>query len=241
MHSVSILSVLLLLLSAVSCASAVANVSVDVVCTSSSPSSCEIFPSKWAARVPDDTAKLASAWFSDSYAETGWAHLEVAAFPAGHIHASAIDSLQAYAAGLAEGYLTGVKVSQHFTNTYASYWGEGPVPQPFVDYIETNLAYMRKQSEALGSSDSFWQQVGLILTQMQGILDGSNLALAGTKLQTLSFFDLMVSNIGEECNRSARVCRTLTVHTDLQMPKSVTSCPLSCHTSGISSCPATWT
>jgi len=44
---------------------------------------------------------------------------------------------------------------------------------------------------------------------MQGILDGSNLALAGTKLQTLSFFDLMVSNIGEECNRSARVCRTL--------------------------------
>jgi hypothetical protein len=208
MHSVSMLSVLLLLLSAVSCASAVQNVSVDVVCTSSSPSSCEIFPSEWAARVPDDTAKLASAWFSDSYAETGWAQLEVAAFPAGHIHASAIDSLQAYAAGLAEGYLTGVKVSQHFTNTYASYWGKGPAPQPFVDYIETNLAYMRKQAEALGSSDSFWQHVGLILTQMEGILDGSNLALAGTKLQTLSFFDLMVSNIGEECNRSARVCRT---------------------------------
>ena len=196
MHSVSMPSMLILLLSAVSCVTAVENVSVDVVCTSSSPSSCEIFPSKWGARVPGDTGKLASAWFSDSYAETGWAHLEVASFPSERVHSSAIDSMQAYAAGLAEGFLTGVKVSQHFTNTYASYWGKGPVPQPFVDYIETNLAYMRKQSEALGSSDSFWQQVGLILTQMQGLLDGSNRALAGTKLQTLSFFDLMVSNIG---------------------------------------------
>lgn len=192
------LSVLLFLICTVSWASAVTNASVDVVCATSSPSSCQVVPSQLGARASANNGQLASAWLSDSYNETGWAHLEIAAFQAVHIHSAAIDNLQAYAAGLAEGYLTGVKVSQHSTNTFASYWGTGLPPQPFVDYIETNLAYMRKQADSLGPSDAFWHQVGLILTQMQGVLDGSNMKLAESKMQKLSFFDIMISNIDAE-------------------------------------------
>jgi hypothetical protein len=148
--------------------------------------------------------QLASAWFSDSYNETGWAHLEIASFQAASILSEDIDSLQAYAAGLAEGYLTGVKVSQHSTNTFASYWGKGLPPQPFVDYIETNLAYMRKRCDLFGQRDSFWHQVGLVITQMQGILDGSNMALVEAKMKKLTFFDIMISNIGNLCYLALR-------------------------------------
>jgi hypothetical protein len=200
MTAFGVLSVLLLLICTVSWASAVTNASVDVVCSTSSPSSCQVVPSVQGARAFANNGQLASAWLSDSYNETGWAHLEIAGFQAAHIHSAAIDTLQAYAAGLAEGYLTGVKVSQHSTNTFASYWGTGLPPQPFVDYIETNLAYMRKQADSLGPSDAFWHQVGLILTQMQGVLDGSNMKLAESKMQKLSFFDIMISNIGEVCS-----------------------------------------
>jgi hypothetical protein len=192
-------SMLLLLIFAVSCASAVTNASVDVLCSDSSPSSCEVVPSNSGARAALSKGQIVSAWYSDSYNETGWAHLEVAGFRASHIHSDAADGLQAYAAGLAEGYLTGVKISQHSTNTFASYWGKGLPPQPFVDYIETNLAYMRKQADELGSTDAFWHQVNLILSQMQGMLDGSNLMLAENKMPQLSFFDIMISNIGTAC------------------------------------------
>jgi hypothetical protein len=133
--------------------------------------------------------------------------LEIAGFQAPHIHSAAIDSLQAYAAGLAEGYLTGVQISQHSTNTFASYWGMGLPPQPFVDYIESNLAYMHKQADALGHSDAFWRHVGLILAQMQGILDGSNLKLAESSMKQLTFFDIMISNIGEVCCWRCVECR----------------------------------
>jgi hypothetical protein len=192
--------VFLLLCLAATCTHAVTNASVDVICTDSVLSSCRIVPSKWRTGAPVNKGQLASAWFSDSYNETGWAHLEIATFQGSPIDSEDIDSLQAYAAGLAEGYLTGVKVSQHSTNTFASYWGKGLPPQPFVDYIETNLAYMRKQSELLGQLDSFWHQVGLVIVQMQGILDGSNMALVEAEMQKLTFFDIMISNIGNLCN-----------------------------------------
>lgn len=190
---------MLLLSCSFSCAIASSNASVDVICSTIFQSSCKIIPSKWVDYGPVNKGQIASAWFYDTYNETGWAHLEVATYPAAHINFADVDSLQAYAAGLAEGYLTAAKVSQHFSNTFVSYWGQGPVPQPFVDYIETNLAYMLKQSDSLGSSDSFWRQVGLILKQMRGVLDGANQALAETSLPQLSFFDIMISNIGEYC------------------------------------------
>jgi hypothetical protein len=203
----ALLSVFLLLI-VVFCASAgtVTNSSVDIVCSTSSPSSCQVIPSHWGAQAPENQGQLASAWFSDSYNETGWGHLEIAGFRARHIRVADIDKLQAYAAGLAEGYLTGIKVSQHSSNTFASYWGTGLPPQPFVDYIETNLDYMHKQADVLGPSDAFWHQVGLILTQMQGILDGSNLKLAESSMQQLSFFDIMISNIGEFCRLVVLTC-----------------------------------
>jgi hypothetical protein len=189
----------LLICFALTCTDAVTNASVDVICTDSLQSSCRVVPSNWGASAPANEGQLASAWFLDGYNETGWAHLEIATYQAQHVDSADVDRLQAYAAGLAEGYLTGVKVSQHSTNTFASYWGKGLPPQPFVDYIETNLVYMRKQSELLGQIDSFWHQVGLIIMQMQGILDGSNLALSEAKMQKLTFFDIMISNIGDVC------------------------------------------
>jgi hypothetical protein len=205
MNALVVLPVLLLLIFEISGISAVTNASVDVVCATSSLSSCQVIPSNWGVRT--STGQLASAWFSDSYNETGWAHLEIAGFQAPHIHSAAIDSLQAYAAGLAEGYLTGVQISQHSMNTFASYWGMGLPPQPFVDYIESNLAYMHKQADALGHSDAFWRHVGLILAQMQGILDGSNLKLAESSMKQLTFFDIMISNIGEVCCWRCVECR----------------------------------
>jgi hypothetical protein len=246
MRNIFLQLVFLLICCALACTHAATNSSVDVICTDSHPSSCRIVPSKWSAGTSASQGQLASAWFSDSYNETGWAHLEIATFQSEHILSADIDSLQAYAAGLAEGYLTGVKVSQHSTNTFASYWGKGHPPQPFVDYIETNVVYMRKQSELLGQSDPFWKQVGLILMQMKGLLDGSNIILNETNIQELTFFDIMISNIGDVCTTDTApnaVARSefepLTMH--LQMLKSETYFLLSCHTMVILWFLASWT
>nr|XP_012788766.1 unnamed protein product [Sorex araneus] len=97
-----------------------------------------------------------------------WALLEV------HTNGSFNDSLQAYAAGVAEASVSLELIYMHWMNTVVNYCG------PFeyeVDYCEKlkrflgiNLAWMQEMM-VLQEASMYWHQVRLILLQLKGLED----------------------------------------------------------------------
>ncbi|NXE38537.1 PLBLB protein, partial [Ptilorrhoa leucosticta] len=100
-----------------------------------------------------------------------WAFLEVAT------NASYNDSLQAYAAGLAEAAVTEQLMYMHWMNTMVGYCGpfkyESEYCQKLRNYLEANLAWMEEQM-AKGQDLEYWHQVRLALLQLKGLEDSYN-------------------------------------------------------------------
>ncbi|NXD29032.1 PLBLB protein, partial [Spelaeornis formosus] len=100
-----------------------------------------------------------------------WAFLEVAT------NASYNDSLQAYAAGLAEAAVTEQLMYMHWMNTMVGYCGpfkyESEYCQKLRDYLEANLAWMEEQM-VKGGDPEYWHQVRLALLQLKGLEDSYN-------------------------------------------------------------------
>ncbi|NWI02128.1 PLBLB protein, partial [Tichodroma muraria] len=100
-----------------------------------------------------------------------WAFLEVTT------NASYNDSLQAYAAGLAEAAVTEQLMYMHWMNTMVGYCGpfkyESEYCQKLRNYLETNLAWMEEQM-AKGQDPEYWHQVRLALLQLKGLEDSYN-------------------------------------------------------------------
>ncbi|NXT67128.1 PLBLB protein, partial [Chaetops frenatus] len=100
-----------------------------------------------------------------------WAFLEVST------NASYNDSLQAYAAGLAEAAVTEQLMYMHWMNTMVGYCGpfkyESEYCQKLRNYLEANLAWMEEQM-AKGQDPEYWHQVRLALLQLKGLEDSYN-------------------------------------------------------------------
>ncbi|KAK7477434.1 hypothetical protein BaRGS_00031336 [Batillaria attramentaria] len=112
---------------------------------------------------------VAHGQFQNAINNTGWAFLKVES------NQSYPDTQQAYAAGLAEGYLTEELINLHWTNTLQGY-----CPQPYSDFcwrlyffLDQNLEWMKSQIK-LGDNPAvpFWHQVELFLYQSAGLADG---------------------------------------------------------------------
>ncbi|NWI86069.1 PLBLB protein, partial [Pitta sordida] len=100
-----------------------------------------------------------------------WAFLEVTT------NASYNDSLQAYAAGLAEAAVTEQLMYMHWMNTMVGYCGpfkyESEYCQKLRDYLEANLGWMEEQM-GKGEDPEYWHQVRLALLQLKGLEDSYN-------------------------------------------------------------------
>ncbi|KAJ7309616.1 hypothetical protein JRQ81_007670 [Phrynocephalus forsythii] len=122
-------------------------------------------------RVVPGWAPAAVAWanLTDGIRDTGWASLELAT------NEKYNDSLQAYAAGLAEATVSQQLMYMHWMNTMVDYCGpfkfQTEYCQKLKNYIETNLAWMEQQMEA-GERSEYWYQVRLALLQLKGLEDG---------------------------------------------------------------------
>ncbi|XP_061458353.1 putative phospholipase B-like 2 [Rhineura floridana] len=116
-------------------------------------------------------APAAVAWanLTDSIRDTGWASLELIT------NDKFNDSIQAYAAGLAEAAVSQQLIYMHWMNTMVGYCGpfkyETDYCQKLKNYIESNLAWMEQQMEAAEDS-AYWHQVRLALLQLKGLEDG---------------------------------------------------------------------
>ncbi|GFR04137.1 putative phospholipase B-like 2 [Trichonephila clavata] len=127
--------------------------------------------------------------FNDEIFQTGWSYLEVKSnelFP---------DPVQAYAAGLVEGFLTADLLKKHWSNTVADYCkGEEPYCQRLQDFLEQNLDFINKNVEFKRKYDVYWHHVALILEQLQGLDDGFRNITSGPSTK-VNVMGLMLLNI----------------------------------------------
>ncbi|KAG8181373.1 hypothetical protein JTE90_008842 [Oedothorax gibbosus] len=113
-----------------------------------------------------DTA-VAFGHFKDEIFLTGWSYLEIkskASFP---------DSVQAYAAGLVEGYLTADLIRKHWNNIAADYCkGEEAYCKRLKSFLQKNLDFISQNVKTKRSCDIYWHHVALTLEQLHGLEDG---------------------------------------------------------------------
>ncbi|KAE8634188.1 hypothetical protein XENTR_v10002223 [Xenopus tropicalis] len=112
----------------------------------------------------------AVAWaeLKDSILENGWAVLEV------QTNGTFNDSIQAYAAGVAEAAVTQRLIFMHWMNTMMGYCGPYKYQATFCEklrgYLEANLAWMQDEMEK-GQDQEYWHQIHLALLQLKGLED----------------------------------------------------------------------
>ena len=88
---------------------------------------------------------------------------------------------QMFAAGYLEGYLTNDRIRQMFKN--ARELRNLQLLDKVYGYCEVQDKYLREQARKLGGTDKYWNHVGLVLRQLDGLVQGYNdHALEGEKL-----------------------------------------------------------
>ncbi|GFS56688.1 putative phospholipase B-like 2 [Nephila pilipes] len=105
--------------------------------------------------------------FKDEIFQNGWSYLEVKS------NAIFSDPVQAYAAGLVEGFLTKNLLKKHWNNMGADYCiNEQKYCQRLQTFLQQNLNFMNKNIEIKRNYDIYWHQVALVLEQLHGLEDG---------------------------------------------------------------------
>lgn len=129
-----------------------------------------------------DSSATAMAVFEDSLNVTGWGILNV------KTSAKFSDLQQGYAAGFAEGVLTAPRIWEHFLNMRWVFFQNEEPDHRLIDFFNAQDAWTRNQT-ASNPSDPFWQQVGHLLAQVDGLRDGYN-AVSGLALDNFAFWFL---------------------------------------------------
>jgi hypothetical protein len=101
----------------------------------------------------DAAALLATGWASLSLGATGDAALANATFAG-------------YAAGYVEGVATAFEMEQWCANTGA----DQPNSKKLQSFLDENLSWMRAQ--VASNSSAYWQHVGALIAQVEGLADG---------------------------------------------------------------------
>ncbi|XP_074636174.1 putative phospholipase B-like 2 [Acropora palmata] len=111
-------------------------------------------------------AVVAGGMFRDAINSTGWSVLEV------HTNSSFPDNVQASAAGMIEGSLTGELMHKAYQNTLAGYC-ESDIDfcKKLGKFLGENLKWISAQI-ANNPEDRYWYQVDLILRQFEGVKQG---------------------------------------------------------------------
>lgn len=179
--------------------------------------------------VRDEVNGLAYGRFEDRLNQTGWSFLWVrtsSRFP---------DSQQMRAAGVLEGALTAPLLHHHYRNWYSRAFkdqlrpGDGAGGGASAELESLLLAQMQSLREGVAKaakrrsgSDmavstrrdkaAYWQQLGLVLEQLDGLLEGHNLPEADggstSSDNRLTALPLLLLNAGSELGLLARSLRT---------------------------------
>ncbi|PVD31543.1 hypothetical protein C0Q70_06956 [Pomacea canaliculata] len=119
---------------------------------------------------PDDFT-VAHARFDNAINRTGFSYLSITTVNDYTYQLNS--SVQAYAAGLAEGFLTRELISLHFLNTIGSFCQNRTTSscQKLETFLKQNLDWITDNVNA-NPDDSYWYQVRLFYEQIRGLQDG---------------------------------------------------------------------
>eukprot|EP01010_Urceolus_cornutus_P002038 NODE_262_length_1895_cov_306.195558_g212_i0.p1 GENE.NODE_262_length_1895_cov_306.195558_g212_i0~~NODE_262_length_1895_cov_306.195558_g212_i0.p1 ORF type:complete len:543 (-),score=110.57 NODE_262_length_1895_cov_306.195558_g212_i0:203-1831(-) len=109
--------------------------------------------------------------FEDTLNQTGWGVLNV------KTNARQPDWVQAYAAGMVEGLLTAARIYEHNLNLYKVLFHVAPPHSALVRWLEEQDVWSRQQVAA-NPTDNYWQHVGNVIAQFDGLVAGYNNASA---------------------------------------------------------------
>ncbi|ETO06411.1 hypothetical protein RFI_30985, partial [Reticulomyxa filosa] len=119
-----------------------------------------------------------TASYMDGMSSVGWGLLNVTI--TNKQGTSISDPQRMYAAGLAEGYLTSVRIYEIYMNTYnvSGLWDFTNGPSATLrEFLNTQQQYMDSQIEAHSSNDQFWWYAKLLQEQFNGLWYGYNLSI----------------------------------------------------------------
>ncbi|XP_077979884.1 phospholipase B-like 1 [Glandiceps talaboti] len=117
-----------------------------------------------------DKSATAYGTYNDTLESTGWGVLNI---KAGYEDQKVSDNEAMYAAGYLEGALTAKRIYQHYLNMYAVFFGgekqslETKVRNFFDEQEKWVKEEIRKNPEC-----RFWRSISVILSQMDGLVDG---------------------------------------------------------------------
>ncbi|OHT12929.1 Phospholipase B-like protein B [Tritrichomonas foetus] len=135
----------------------------------------------------ENVSKASTVWanFTDSLNETGWYQF--------HSHGTeGKDSKDIMrCTGALEGYLSAERINQHFNLIFdIQEWQRGEDYPPVTkNFLQQNLDFVRQAVEAYQDSE-FWQTIGLILTQFDGLVQGYQLKFPEGHPNHMTEFDL---------------------------------------------------
>lgn len=120
-----------------------------------------------------DAYTVARASLSNCINSTGFAYLTVSTVSS-YTYLQLNSSVQAYAAGLAEGYATKELIAMHYHNIFSGFC-DGQVDRclALAKFLRENLDWVLF-NVASNPDDSYWYQVRLFYEQMRGLQDGYN-------------------------------------------------------------------
>ncbi|KAL3093171.1 hypothetical protein niasHT_022621 [Heterodera trifolii] len=135
------------------------------ICVEQTPNGTRMFIKEFEQSCPSGKI-VALGRYRAAVNETGWGILEVETF-AGHS-----SEWQSYAAGLAEGSLTKLQISNHYSNTVKGICRDNKgYCRKLYRYLNANLEWISAQIDA-NRGDLYWRQVNLTFNQLTGIFDG---------------------------------------------------------------------
>ena len=127
-------------------------------------------------RLEEGWAAGSAAWgdFDDTVGALGFASLRV-------FGREGLDPrLVSFAAGAVEGALTAQRTAQHLsTSLAAEFEGAPELWKKAEDFLLENDAYVLAQIRDRAPTSPYWEQVALIYAQLDGLLEGHRLAVAG--------------------------------------------------------------
>jgi len=149
----------------------------------------KIFAVGFTGEDPSNLDWVAKARFQNMVNKTGWGFLEV------ETRSSWPDEMQAFAAGMAEGYLTRDLIYYTWKNLIEHYCDDKPVVCKYVNkFISQNLAWMEKNIQANKDNVPYWHQVNLLKQQFSGLTSGFRLAANGTGM-VITDLDFLYINL----------------------------------------------
>jgi len=133
---------------------------------------------------------VAKARYQNFMNKTGWGFVEV------ETSNSYPDDIQAYAAGMAEGYLTRDLIFYFYKNVIEHYCDEKPVVCKYINkYIQQNRDWTNQNIAQFKASSDYWHQVNLVFQQTDGMLYGFRKAAAKTTMKIsdkeFAFFNIL--------------------------------------------------